>query len=233
MNARNFKAVIFDFDGTLYDNTGIAKGLLLPRLHRFFFMKAERKARAFFKGRDFETPENFKKEYYTLASKAAFCSPKTFGEWYEKRYLRYMEKVLSHKRFAAHSKIFEVFKAISGSGTKIALYSDYNLIKERALSCGVKQEALDLCERFYSSETLGCLKPAPRGFLQIAADLGAKPKETLVVGDRDDTDGQGARNAGMKFVQIKTKAQRPIWDLQHPVLSWEEFASKILDGSDF
>ena len=124
-----------------------------------------------------------------------------------------MEKILGQKKFAAHPKIYEVFKALSEAGTKIALYSDYNLIKERALSCGIKQEALDLCKCFYSSETLGCLKPAPRGFLQIAADLGAKPKECLVVGDRDDTDGQGARNAGMKFVQIKTKAQRPVWDL--------------------
>jgi len=233
MNANNFKAVIFDFDGTLYDNTGIAKALILHHLARFFFMKAERKARAHFKGRDFETPENFKKEYYGLASKTAYRSPKTFGEWYEKRYLRYMEKILGQKKFAAHPKIYEVFKALSEAGTKIALYSDYNLIKERALSCGIKQEALDLCKCFYSSETLGCLKPAPRGFLQIAADLGAKPKECLVVGDRDDTDGQGARNAGMKFVQIKTKAQRPVWDLQHPVISWEDFAAKILDGSDF
>ena len=228
MNAKNFKAVIFDFDGTLYDNTGIAKGLLLPRLHRFFFMKAERRARAFFKGRDFETPENFKKDYYELAAKTAFCSPKVFGEWYEKRYLRYMEKVLSHKRFAAHSKIYEVFKALSGSGTKIALYSDYNLIKERALSCGVKQEALDLCERFYSSETLGCLKPAPRGFLQIAADLGTRPKDCLVVGDRDDTDGFGARLTEMQFVQIKTRRPKDVLHFNHPVMSWDDFAAEVL-----
>ena len=76
---------------------------------------------------------------------------------------------------------------------------------------------------------MGCLKPAPRGFLKIAADLNARPKDCLVVGDRDDTDGFGARLTQMQFVQIKTKKPKDVLDQEHPVMSWEDFAATILD----
>ena len=226
--ARECKAVIFDFDGTLYDNTGLAKTMILGNPLSFFYMKAERDARRRFKGRDLETPENFKKEFYGEAAKAVPCSRESFELWYETRYLKRMEKALKKKPFAARPKIYEVFKALADSGKKIALYSDYNDIKERALACGISQEALDLCQGFYSSEIMGCLKPAPRGFLKIAADLNARPKDCLVVGDRDDTDGFGARLTQMQFVQIKTKKPKDVLDQEHPVMSWEDFAATIL-----
>ena len=37
----------------------------------------------------------------------------------------------------------------------------------------------------------------------MAGNLGVAPKQCLVVGDRADTDGQGALHAGMSFVQFK------------------------------
>lgn len=222
------KAVIFDFDGTLYDNTGISKAMILSHPFRFFYMKAERDARRRLKGRDFETPENFKKEFYAMAAKSVPCGQKSFAYWYEERYLKRMEKALKKKTFAVRPKIFETFSALAAAGKKIALYSDYNDIPRRALACGMSQAALDLCQGFYSSETFGCLKPAPRGFLQIAAYLGARPKDCLVVGDRDDTDGFGARLCGMQFVQIKTKKPKDILDDGHPVMSWNDFAAQIL-----
>ncbi|MBQ7619166.1 MAG: HAD family hydrolase [Treponema sp.] len=228
MKPLDFKAFIFDFDGTLYDNSGIAKALILGNPFRFFFMKAERNARRIFKGRDFETPENFKREYYQRAAKDAFTSPATFAHWYEDRYIKRMERALRKKEFHAHPKVDEVFEFLSKAGKKIALYSDYNSIQERALACGIKQESLNLCQGFYSSESFGCLKPAPRAFLQIAAYMETRPKDCLVVGDRDDTDGFGARMSGMSFVQIKTKRPREILDDNHPVMSWEEFAAGIL-----
>lgn len=228
MNIKNCKAVIFDFDGTLYDNTGIAKAMLLGNPFRFFFMKAERETRRALKGRDFETPGKFKMEFYNRASIHAFCNPEDFAYWYENRYLRRMAKTLTKKRFRAHPKIYEVFKKLSDDKKKIALYSDYNDIQKRALACGISQDSLDLCKKFYSSESFGCLKPAPRAFFQIAADLGARPRDCLVVGDRDDTDGFGARLAGMQFIQIKTKRPKDILHFNHPVLTWEEFVSEIM-----
>ena len=228
MIPKNFKAVIFDFDGTLYDNTSLAKAMILSNPFRFFIMKAERDTRRIFKGRDFETPEKFKEEFFEATSAKANCNPKNFSYWYEERYLRRMAKVLRKKQFAARPMIKEVFAALAERGIKIALYSDYNDIQARALACGISQEALDLCQGIYSSESFGCLKPAPRGFLKIAADLGTRPKDCLVVGDRDDTDGFGARLTQMKFVQIKTRRPKEVLSFNHPVMSWEDFAAEIL-----
>mgnify|MGYP002623746114 CR=1 FL=1 len=228
--ASDFKAVIFDFDGTLYDNTGIGPALLLSNPIRLPFLLAERDTRKRLKGRDFESPENFRRDFYGRAAKKAGTKQETFARWYEERYLRRMARVLRQKRFSPRPQILEVFQALSQRGKKIALYSDYASIKERALSCGVPKEALDLCQGFYSSDDFGCLKPAPRAYLQIAANLGARPKDCLVVGDRDDTDGFGARLCQMKFIQIKTKSGRDVLDLEHPVMEWEDFAEKAIKG---
>jgi FMN phosphatase YigB (HAD superfamily) len=45
-------------------------------------------------------------------------------------------------------------------------------------------------------------KPDPAGFLRVATLLGSAPRRTLVIGDRDDADGAGARAAGMRFLEI-------------------------------
>ncbi|NIM61816.1 MAG: HAD-IA family hydrolase [Acidobacteria bacterium] len=45
-------------------------------------------------------------------------------------------------------------------------------------------------------------KPDPTGFLHVARQLGAAAETTLVIGDRDDADGAGARAAGMAYLEI-------------------------------
>jgi FMN phosphatase YigB (HAD superfamily) len=78
----------------------------------------------------------------------------------------------------------------------VAIYSDYPALKERlealGLSCGPQV-------RLYGPENFGAQKPAPRPFKCIARDLGVLPEDTLVIGDRVDTDGFGAIQAGMRF----------------------------------
>jgi HAD superfamily hydrolase (TIGR01549 family) len=46
------------------------------------------------------------------------------------------------------------------------------------------------------------LKPSPDGYLAAARALGVDPERCLVVGDRDDADGEAARRAGMAFREI-------------------------------
>ena len=45
-------------------------------------------------------------------------------------------------------------------------------------------------------------KPDPAGFLYAAERLGSAPERTLVIGDRDDADGAGARAAGMPYLEV-------------------------------
>lgn len=46
------------------------------------------------------------------------------------------------------------------------------------------------------------LKPAPDGLLAAATLLGVEPGDCLVIGDRDDADGEAARRAGMAFRRV-------------------------------
>jgi HAD superfamily hydrolase (TIGR01549 family) len=85
-------------------------------------------------------------------------------------------------------------------GGKTALVSDYPATaKLRALG------AEDLFDEIVASgEPDGPkrLKPCPDGFLLAAQRLGVLPAECLVLGDRDDADGEAARRAGMAFRKI-------------------------------
>ena len=47
------------------------------------------------------------------------------------------------------------------------------------------------------------LKPAPEGFLLAEERLGVEPADCLVIGDRDDADGEASRRAGMGFRLIR------------------------------
>ena len=89
----------------------------------------------------------------------------------------------------------------------------------QALHCGIR---LGVFSEYPSEGKLECLgvrdpfsvvvsscdpevrrfKPDPAGFLHVARQLGSNPETTLVIGDRDDADGAGARAAGMRYVEI-------------------------------
>ncbi len=203
MNVKKFKAVIFDFDGTLYDNSGIGKALVFSAPFDMFKIRAERIARKRLWGCDENSQEKFDEIFFERASKFARVSSQKYKKWYEERYQKIFLDVLKKKRFHARQNVEKVFAALFENGAKIAIFSDYKNVRERMLAIGISEKSMELCAGFFSAPEFGCLKPSPRGFLQVAANLGVAPKQCLVVGDRADTDGQGALHAGMSFVQIK------------------------------
>lgn len=72
-----------------------------------------------------------------------------------------------------------------------------------------KLVALGLRARFAHAvvgEALGWLKPSPRPFVAAAEALGVPVESLLHVGDRDDTDGAGARAAGCQVVILEWRA---------------------------
>jgi HAD superfamily hydrolase (TIGR01509 family) len=65
-------------------------------------------------------------------------------------------------------------------------------------------EAFGLAERFdviVFSEEVGFRKPQPEIFLHALSQLGVEPENAMFVGDRLDTDVQGAAQVGMATVQ--------------------------------
>jgi FMN phosphatase YigB (HAD superfamily) len=77
--------------------------------------------------------------------------------------------------------------------------SDYGCVKERLEKLGLPVSLFDMVS---SCEAAGALKPHPRPFLAIAEKWGIVPGNILVIGDRGDTDGEAAKNAGMQFVMV-------------------------------
>ena len=59
----NISAVIFDFDGTFYDNQGIGKDLVLSHPFNLLRIKSERDVRKSLKNQFFGSKEEFMKEY--------------------------------------------------------------------------------------------------------------------------------------------------------------------------
>ena len=88
------------------------------------------------------------------------------------------------------------------SGIRLGVFSEYP--SEGKLEClGVRDP--------FSVVVSSCdpqvrrFKPDPAGFLHTARQLGSNPETTLVIGDRDDADGAGARAAGMRYLEVGGK----------------------------
>lgn len=102
--------------------------------------------------------------------------------------------------FRRRSLIAEI-AAFRNQGGRTAVVSDYP-----ALS---KLRAMRLTELFdvvvANGEAGGplSLKPSPEGFLLAAERLAVAPRECLVIGDRDEADGDAARRAGMSFLHVR------------------------------
>lgn len=222
----NCDAVIFDFDGTLYDYRHMPLNVVLNSLLNVFRIKAERDARRNLKGIDYGTAEKFKEAYAAEVAKLSGMSIEDASEWCFSAGPANMLDVLQ-KKYHCRLTVPQVFDKLAEAGIKTAVFSDYAFVKERMAAIGLPA---DMCKNLFSAEELGALKPCPRPFLEIAAALGVEPERCIVVGDRLDTDGAGAADAGMKFVQIIThKTKTSDFAAGHPVIVWDDFAASVLD----
>lgn len=204
VNFNEIDGIIFDFDGTLYDFAKLPKNLIINRPFDIFKIKGDRDVRRDFKGIDFGNPEKFKEEYFKLLSKKTMSGVKTMEKWYYSTYRPHMCKVLK-KYYKAYDGVNEVFEILKSKNIKTAILSDHTDMVGRLEAIGLSS---NLCESIYSSEDFGALKPAQRPFLSIAKDFNIETSKILVIGDRDDTDGEGAMSCGMKFLRIASKRSR-------------------------
>lgn len=103
------------------------------------------------------------------------------------------------RRFARRSLLAEVARFRAGGG-RAALVSDYPA-RSKLAALGAA-ELFEVVVANGEPGGPGRLKPHPDGYLAAAEALGAAPEECLVIGDRDDADGEAARRAGMAFRRV-------------------------------
>lgn len=196
------KGVIFDLDGTLYGKFGVPLLLALGDISRLSYLISSQKARKAMKNIDAKT---------ALGWQEIFIEKMGNGEkgkrwYYENFYPRFVGLLRCYRKRVGIEDICRIFKERS---IKVGVLSDYAKVEERLLSLKIKPSLFDVLS---SCEDKGALKPAVRPFLEIAGEMGLSPSDILVVGDRDDTDGEGARKAGMSFRLIGKKG-----------VSWKKF----------
>ena len=200
----SYEAWLIDLDGTLYWQAPVrwlmAAELLLLAPHRVhvvqrFRQEQERMRREPADSVAIKCPYDVQLDRTAAALK---CSPASVAavihEWMERRPGKWLHM------FRRRGLLHEI-AAFRAAGGKTALVSDY--------PATIKLAGMGIAGLFDAVVANGeaggpaALKPDPAGYLQAAALLGSSPPKCLVIGDRDDADGEAARQAGMAFRHVR------------------------------
>lgn len=207
----NVHFVVFDVDGTLYRQRQLRLRMawdillytLLKRdLNVIAVLARYRRIRERLGD---EQGIDFERALITQTAAATANSPdrvrSIVAEWIEQRPLRYLAA-------CRYPSLSQLFAGLRRSGKSIGILSDY--------PAEAKLEALGLTANyvvFAGDESVGLLKPHPRGLESLIAAAGVKPHETVVIGDRVDRDGLVARRAGAQALIRSSK----------PIEGWQTF----------
>ncbi len=194
------RGIIFDLDGTLYHMRWFMKPLLtvrlLPHAWRLPRYMLVRRRHA---GVDFGSGAHLLWQLAAdLANSADERRIQKYHDWILNRFYRAFAELMPLLR-GSRPGLVESLHALRIRGVRLGVLSDFDWVYPRLQGLGVTPEIFDTLS---SSESAGCLKPSPRSFLAIAEEWRLACRDVLVVGDRQDTDGDGAAAAGMQFLRI-------------------------------
>lgn len=198
------KAVIFDVDGTLYDQTKLRLRMVkdmfacvLRQPNRFSELRILWRFRSMRAKHAAEAPSDLESQQYAWAAQAEGVSPervrKVVKEWMFKRPLAY----LGSCRYPGAQDLFSQFQRRC---IPIGIFSDYPAI-EKLLALGLTAQVVVSA----TSAEVNRLKPDPTGLLVAAAKLGTPVTECLFVGDQEAKDGACARRAGMPYLILASR----------------------------
>lgn len=216
------KAVLLDVDGTLYLQAPLRRrmalglalyGLSAPRegaraavLLQRFRVHRERLRDGLYEEASLEALQ------YETPARAAGVPPEELRalvvDWIERR-------PLPHLKACGRPGVAAFLEACRGKGLRLGVLSDYpTRAKVEALGLS-RYIDLHLCS---TDPEINAFKPSPAGLLEACRRWGIEPGQLLYVGDRTDTDGEAARAAGSRFVQVgsgrgRGRTARDFWEL--------------------
>jgi len=202
----NIQLIIFDVDGTLYDQRKLRIYMLLNFI--IYIIKNPKKLYElkliYYYRKLFEEYDNILKNedtsdgidivlYKRVAEKFDLdikVVKEIVYKWIYTIPLKYVKKFKK-------KGINDLFNKIRENNITIAIYSDY-LSEEKLKTLGL---SADMIVASIDKE-IHELKPNPKGLLYIINYFGVNLNRCLLIGDRDDRDGECARNANISFIKV-------------------------------
>lgn len=218
MERQPLKAIIFDLDGTLYRMAWYFRPLfflyLFPNGNRLPHYMALREAYSGYEMHDgVSLISALARE---LASKEKMTVHHT-QQWIESDFYRAFVRTLPSLR-NSRPGLTQTLSKLRSLGFRLAVVSDFNYIPQRLRALDIDESLFDHC---ISTEALGALKPHVRPFVELLDKWHIPPRQVLIVGDRDDTDGAAARKLGADFWLITDRAKGP-------GLKWPQIKKQLL-----
>ncbi|HWK44790.1 MAG TPA: HAD-IA family hydrolase [Stellaceae bacterium] len=209
--------MVFDVDGTLYDQKRLRRYMLIELLGYVATHKdgvrVMRTLKTFRRHRE-ELADREATGIHTAQFDLPGWPPDKAGmvrdlvdEWMRRRPLKYLLRC----RFPG---IKDLFVSLKRSGILVATLSDY--------TATAKLDALDLVpdvEVTAEDAMVDRLKPHPKGLHNLLTSTGIPANQAIVIGDRDERDAECARRAGVAYL---LKVEKP-----------EDDATRLASFADF
>jgi phosphoglycolate phosphatase/putative hydrolase of the HAD superfamily len=198
------KLVVFDVDGTLYDQEGLRRHMLRKLLLHYG-------VRPWF-AKELKVLQSFRRQREAHAGEAGGGIDRLQYEWTAKEtgvsaarveaiVTRWMLEIpLPLLKRYRYSGVDAFLQALKEKGISAQVYSDYPY--ERKL------EAMELVMDGGVDSTqpeVDAFKPHPKGLQYLLALNDVKPEFCVFIGDREERDGDCARNAGVHSIIVDTK----------------------------
>lgn len=193
------KVVIFDLDGTLYSKRAMSWRMLCAAPRDWRKMLLERRARRALKGKWYGDGDFFYQALFSHIANNSTLSIDEVRRWYTFEYMPLMVHVIG-KYYKPAPWVKSFVNECHQSGIRLVVLSDYGHAKEKLHALGLE---LSLFDWVVSAPELGGLKPAPQLLNWVAEKMGVQPHQCLVIGDREDTDGELARSTNARFYHVK------------------------------
>lgn len=197
-----YKAVLFDMDGTLYSQPKLRLSMAGElffyffrhplHLKELFILMEYRRCREHWNTDASYHGVSLEEEQYLFTAKRRKTSPEQVKEiitrWMHTHPLSLLPKCRDHQLAA-------VIHELQKQSVITAVYSDY--------PAAAKLKALDIQTDYIfcsSDPDINCMKPNPKAMTVILKKLDISAEDAIMIGDRYSKDGLAAKNAGMDYI---------------------------------